>query len=95
MMNIIIPGGAGFVGRNLVRVIASEGYNMKAITVLDKAERNLDYVRKYGVKALLADLSEKGDWYDEFNGKEMVINLAAQISAPEYDTEELPAQSSL
>ncbi len=25
----------------------------------------------------------------------MVINLVAQISAPDYDTEELPAQSSL
>ena len=81
-MNIIIPGGAGFVGRNLVRVLASENYNMEKITVLDKNEKNLDYVKKYGVKALHADLAEKQDWYDEFNGKEVVINLAAQISSP-------------
>ena len=44
-MNIIIPGGAGFVGRNLVRVLASENYDMKKITVLDKNEKNLDYVK--------------------------------------------------
>jgi len=82
MMHIIIPGGAGFVGRNLVRVLASENYDMKEITVLDKNEKNLEYVGKYGVKALHVDLAEKGDWYAEFNGKELVINLAAQISSP-------------
>lgn len=81
-MNIIIPGGTGFVGRNLVRVLKSESYDMKNVTVLDKNERNLDYVKKYGVKALHADLAEKGDWYAEFNGKDLVINLAAQISSP-------------
>ena len=79
---IVIPGGAGFVGRNLVRVLKSENYDMNEITVLDKSEKNLEYVKKYGVKARCVDLSEKGDWYDEFNGKEMVINLAAQISSP-------------
>lgn len=31
------------------------------------------------------DLAKKGDWNDEFNGKEMVINLAAQISSPNPD----------
>ncbi len=54
----------------------------------DRNERNMKFLES-------ADLSEKGDWYNEFNGKEIVINLAAQISAPEYDAEELPAQSSL
>jgi len=29
------------------------------------------------------DLAEKGGWYDAFNDKEIVINLAAQISSPE------------
>ena len=83
-MKIVIPGGAGFVGRNLVRVLANEGYNMKDVTVLDKDEKNLNYVEKYGVKTLLVDLSEKGDWYGEFDGKEIVVNLVAQISSPNY-----------
>ena len=57
------------MGRNLVRVLASENYDMEKITVLDKNEKNLDYVRRYGVKALHADLAEKQGWYDEFKGK--------------------------
>lgn len=81
-MNIIIPGGAGFAGRNLVRVLNSENYDMQSVTVLDKNGKDLEYVKRYGVKALQGDLAEKGDWYDEFKGKEMVINLVAQISSP-------------
>lgn len=83
-MNIIIPGGAGFVGRNLIRVLNSENYAMKDVTVLDKNEKNLGYVKKYGMRTLHVDLAEKGDWCEEFEGKEIVINLIVQISSPEY-----------
>ena len=62
---IIIPGGAGFVGRNLVRVLKSENYDMKEVTVLDKDKSNLDFVKRYGVQTQHVDLAEKGGWYDE------------------------------
>jgi nucleoside-diphosphate-sugar epimerase len=81
-MNIIITGGAGFVGRNLVRILTSKNYN---ITVLDKSEKNLDYLKKYDIKTLCVDLADKGDWSKEFEGKNVVINLEAQISSSEYD----------
>ncbi|KAF5417440.1 MAG: hypothetical protein C5S38_01740 [Candidatus Methanophagaceae archaeon] len=44
---IIIPGGAGFVGRNLVRVLHSENYDMNEVTVLDNAKSNLAFVKSY------------------------------------------------
>jgi hypothetical protein len=37
-------------------------------------------VKRYGVQTQCVDLAEKGGWYDEFNGEEIVINLAAQNS---------------
>jgi nucleoside-diphosphate-sugar epimerase len=84
-MTVVLPGGAGFVGRNLIRVMIDEGFKPEDITVIDKNQRNLEFLGKYQVKKILADLAEKGDWYDEFNGKELVINLAAQISSPSYE----------
>jgi nucleoside-diphosphate-sugar epimerase len=81
-MNIIITGGAGFVGRNLVRILASKNHN---ITVLDKSQKNLDCLKKYNIKTLCADLAQNGEWSREFEGKDVVINLEAQISSPEYD----------
>jgi len=58
---------------------------MESIVVLDKDKENLGYVKKFGVKALCVDLAEKGDWYGEFIGKDLVINLVAQISSPDYE----------
>ena len=84
-VKVVISGGAGFVGRNLIRVLDSQNYDMKEITVLDKNEKNLEYVKKYGVIALHVDLAEQGDWMNEFNGADYVINLAAQISSPSYE----------
>ncbi len=77
---IIIPGGAGFVGRNLVRVLHSENYDMSEVTVLDNDKSNLAFAKRYGVQTQCVALAEKGEWYDELNDKEIVINPAAQIS---------------
>ena len=79
-LRIIIPRGAGFVGRNLVRVLKSENYDMNEVTVLDNDESNLKFVKRYSVQTQCVDLAEKGGWYDEFNDKKIVTNLAAQKS---------------
>jgi len=65
---IIIPGGAGFVGRNLVRVLKSEKYDMNEVTVLDNDKSNLGFVKCYGVQTQCVDLAEKREWCDEFSG---------------------------
>ena len=84
-MKILMAGGAGFVGRNLIRVLHNNKFSMKDITIIDKDEKNIEYIKPFGVKTVSADLSEAGEWYREFNGNEIIINLAAQISAPEYE----------
>ncbi len=84
-MKIIVPGGAGFVGRNLVRMLHSTNQNMSDVVVLDINQKNLEYVKKYGVCAINADLSKLGDWINEFKGADVVINLAAQLSSPNHE----------
>ncbi|MCK4347690.1 MAG: NAD(P)-dependent oxidoreductase [Thermoplasmatales archaeon] len=84
-MKILLSRGAGFVGRNLLRVLSSNDYDMSKVTVLDKDKTNLEYVKKYGIKTVLVDLAEKGEWYKEFKGKDIVINLVAEISSQEYE----------
>jgi nucleoside-diphosphate-sugar epimerase len=84
-MKIIVPGGAGFVGRNLVRMLYSTNQTMSEVIVLDINQSNLDYVKKYGVRAVNADLSKQGDWNHEFENADIVINLAAQLSSPNHE----------
>jgi nucleoside-diphosphate-sugar epimerase len=79
-LKIIIPGGAGFVGRNLIKFLI-QAVPAENITVIDKNTDNLKMVKKYGVHVGEADLSEKGTWYDLFSGQDIIIHLAAQISS--------------
>ncbi|MCX6741404.1 MAG: NAD(P)-dependent oxidoreductase, partial [Candidatus Parcubacteria bacterium] len=84
-MKVIITGGAGFVGKNLIRVMRNEGFNPADITVIDKDEVNLDLVKNLGATAVLADLATPGRWSDNFANQDLIISLHAQISGPQYE----------
>ena len=84
-MKIVITGGAGFVGRNLVRYLYQSRYNMDDVVVIDYNKEYIKYVKKYGAHTVNVDLSCAGEWYEEFNKADIVINLAAQLSSPDYE----------
>ena len=65
---ILITGGAGFVGRNLVRVLHPKKYDMHEVTVLDEDQSNLAFVKRYGVQTQCVALAEKREWCDAFTG---------------------------
>ncbi len=79
---IVLPGGAGLVGQNLVARLKQHGYTN--IVVLDKHEANLNVLRQVhpDVIAVLADLAEPGDWEKHFEHADTVVMLQAQIGAP-------------
>ena len=78
---IILPGGAGLVGQNLVVRLRARGF--RNIVVMDKSAPNLDILRKLhpDVVAINADLAEPGDWDRHFEGADVVVMLQAQIGA--------------
>ena len=83
-MKILVTGGGGFVGKNLLRVMEEEGIEPRDITVLDQSQKDVDFVKQFGVKAICADLSVKNSiWIDAFKNQDIVVSLHAQISAPE------------
>jgi nucleoside-diphosphate-sugar epimerase len=81
---ILIPGGAGLVGQNLVAQMLSKGYTN--IVVLDKHEKNLQILREVqpGIKVVNADLSKPGDWQFYFDDADAVVMLQAQIGGLFY-----------
>lgn len=76
---IVIPGGAGLVGQNLVAHLKRGGY--KNLIVLDKHEKNLEILKKYhpDIATELTDLSELGAWEQHFKNADVVVMLQAQI----------------
>jgi nucleoside-diphosphate-sugar epimerase len=81
---IILTGGAGLVGQNLVARLFDRGYNN--IIVLDKHRANLAILKKTQPKivAEYADLAETGSWEQYFIGADVVVMLQAQIGGNDY-----------
>ena len=79
---IILPGGAGLVGQNLVAHLKRKGYSR--IVVLDKHRPNLEILRQFhpDIVAEYADLAEPGDWQAHFKDTDAVVMLQAQIGDP-------------
>lgn len=83
---IILPGGAGLVGQNLIPRFQSRGFT--DIVVLDKHVHNLSVLRKQhpDITAELVDLAVPGPWDRLFEGADTVVMLQAQIGAKERET---------
>jgi nucleoside-diphosphate-sugar epimerase len=79
-MRIVIPGGAGFVGQNLLTLKEMKKHN---VTVIDRNKINLELLKKLHphVKTINADISELGTWTDALKGADTVIQLNAQIAS--------------
>jgi len=84
MKNILITGGAGFIGSNLTRKLVSKGYN---VTILDNLSKqihgkNQDSELYKSIKDIstfiLGDVCNKFDWNRALQGQDAVIHLAAE-----------------
>ena len=82
---IILPGGAGLVGQNLVARLISRGY--QNIVVLDKHKPNINMLRRIqpNITVEYADLSKPGHWEHHFKQADIVVMLQAQIGGNHYD----------
>lgn len=80
-MKILLPGGAGLLGQNLIVRLKEKGYSN--IVVLDKHRTNLEILKKThpDITAEYADLAEEGDWKKHFEGADSIVMLQAQIGA--------------
>lgn len=81
---IILPGGAGLVGQNLVARLKARGY--RDIVVLDKHRANLEVLRRVqpDITVEYADLAEPGGWTRHFTDGATVVMLQAQIGGNDW-----------
>lgn len=80
---IVLPGGAGLVGQNLVARLKAKGY--QHIIVLDKHRANLAILQQCqpDITVEYADLAKPGDWQRHFEQADVVVMLQAQIGGLE------------
>jgi nucleoside-diphosphate-sugar epimerase len=82
-MRVLITGGSGFLGINLVRYLLARNYG--EIVVLDFAEFN--YPEKAGINFILGDIRDTGAVKKAMEGVDIVIHAAAAL--PLYKKEDI------
>lgn len=75
--DVVVTGGAGFVGRHLVTALAGLG---KKVTVVDPAELPKDIATLPGVRHARADLRDYGETLLALQGTDAVFHLAGNAS---------------
>ncbi len=86
MKNILITGGAGFIGSNLSLQLLEKGYN---ITVLDSLHPQIHGVNpkqtsplyqsiKDKVNFIIGDVTNKSDWHKALEKQHIIIHFAAE-----------------
>ena len=82
MKNILITGGAGFIGANLTIKLVSLGYN---VTILDNLSRQIHEENsplyqsvKESSNFIKGDVRNKLDWEKALDGQDAVIHLASE-----------------
>ncbi len=80
--NILITGGAGFIGSNLAKNLLSKGYH---VTIIDNFSPQIHGNKTYlsdeltgKVRLIVADITNKTAFYEALKGQHAVIHLAAE-----------------
>jgi len=76
-----VTGGTGFIGANLVRLLAAEGYLVRALV---RSSSNLDNLRDLDVELVTGDLNDPNLW-QQMQGCQVLFHVAAHYSLWQRD----------
>lgn len=76
-----VTGGTGFIGANLVRLLAAEGYLVRALV---RSSSNLDNLRDLDVELVTGDLNDPDLW-QQMQSCQVLFHVAAHYSLWQRD----------
>ena len=84
--NVLITGGAGFIGSNLALKLLKKGYNVTVLDILacqihgeDAEKKSPLYLSiKDKVKFIKGSVTSREDWLKAIEGQDAIIHLAAE-----------------
>ncbi len=78
MKKILVTGGAGFIGSNLVKRLIEQGHEVTAIDNLERGK--VDFVENVkSLKLIVCDLTDYETMQQFFEDKDVVIHLASKV----------------
>ena len=83
MMQILVIGGAGFIGRYVVKSLLKKGYNITIFDNFSNSKDTVNFITSENVKIIKGDITNIVDICKAMNNQDIVIHLAAKISVLE------------
>jgi UDP-glucose 4-epimerase len=82
-MNILITGGAGFIGKYLIKFLLEKNYNITVLDNFSNSTKNSLTIKNNKLKIINGDITKKQDVLNAIKNQDVVIHLAAKISVTE------------
>ena len=83
MGNLLVTGGAGFIGSTLAKIALEQGWNVRVLDDLSTGlESTAQELKEKGVKVFLGDIRNDSLLDSAMEGCDAVAHLAAQVSVP-------------
>lgn len=82
-MRILVTGGAGFIGKHLVKSLIEKGNVVTIFDNFSNSSKNLSYLVDIGAKIIEGDITKLSDVTNAVKDHDIVIHLAAKISVAE------------
>lgn len=80
-MNVLVTGGAGFIGTNLCEALRKEGHEVLALDNFSVSDANMPKLEGAGAKCVKADIADYDAILPHFKGIDAVFHLAAMNRA--------------
>jgi len=83
MGNLLITGGAGFIGSRLATIAANEGWNVIVLDILSTGlEATAKSLESKGIEVNIGDIRDRSLVANLVGKSDSVVHLAAQVSVP-------------
>lgn len=83
-MRILVTGGAGFIGKHLVKFLIKNGHLITIFDNFSNSEKDsVTYLESMGAKIIEGDTTKLGDITNATKEHDIVVHLAAKISVEE------------
>jgi UDP-glucose 4-epimerase len=79
-MNVLVTGGAGFIGANLVQLLLDQRYRVRVLDDFSTGQK--EYLADLDIQVLEGDIRHADAITDAVAGMSSVIHLAAQTGVP-------------
>lgn len=77
MRKVLVVGGCGFIGSNIVKKLAEKNYDIKVFDNLSSGK--LDYIDPFDVKFIEGDITRKEEIFNAAKNVDCIFHLAANI----------------